>query len=369
MNEDSHSLAQPESAELTILPPSAIESLTRGEIDVQISTARKFPRSLQRFQANAKAMVTIDQEVAESCIYSRPVGQDGGKMKYAEGMSIRMAEIVSSCYGNIRSGAVLVEQTERRVTARGFCHDLETNTFVAWEVTELTVKRNGQPYSEAQRTVVGKACLAKAQRDAIFKVVPRALCRPIELEARKMITGDAASFDTKRANVVIWVSRLGIDQARVWAALGIAGPGDMKGEHLVQLQGIKTGIKEGDVKIDDAFPPLPGTAPATREGEKNPASVTEAVAGAQQSKPVEKPAQPEPVKDAGPSAEALRKVLFAKAQAELNLTKKTLPARLIEHGYMKEGETLEALEAPAISALLEAFTEFADKVKNPGAPA
>lgn len=357
--------SEPQSLELTVLPPTAIESLTRGEIDCQISVARKFPRSLQRFQANAKGMVTIDQEVAESCIYSRPVGMENGQMKYAEGMSIRMAEIVSACYGNIRSGAILVEQTERKVTARGFCHDLETNTFVAWEVTELTVKKNGQPYGEAQRNVVAKATLAKAQRDAIFKVVPKALCRPIELDARRMITGNAASFDTKKANVVVWISRLGIDQARVWNALGITGPGDLKGEHLLTLHGLKTSIKDGDVKIDEAFPSL---APTPAAGSVTEAVQKEQAAAAPPPEP-EKPAEAKKADPSLPSAESLRKSLYAKAQAELNLTKKTLPVKLVECGYLAEGVTIESLDADALLALLDSFVEFSDKVKNPGGEA
>ncbi len=42
------------------------------------------------------------------------------------------------------------------------------------------------------RAVVAKACLAKAWRDALFKVVPRALCKPIEAETRKLAAGDHA---------------------------------------------------------------------------------------------------------------------------------------------------------------------------------
>lgn len=44
-------------ANLEVLPPSAIESLERAQVDVQISTAHKFPRSLEMFKKRATSMV------------------------------------------------------------------------------------------------------------------------------------------------------------------------------------------------------------------------------------------------------------------------------------------------------------------------
>ena len=235
---------------IEVVPISALESMTRGEIDMQIATAHRYPRSMQSFKKRAVEMATLDEETAASCIYSRPVG--GGK--FAEGLSVRTAEIVGACYGNLRVGAMIVEQTERYVTARGFAHDLESNFASSCEVIESTVKKDGKPYDERMRVVIAKACLAKARRDATFQVVPKALCKPIETAARAVALGDITTLDKRRDAVMQWVGKLGINPARVFTALGISGPDDIGMDQLATLTGLRTAIKDGEVSVDEAFP-------------------------------------------------------------------------------------------------------------------
>jgi hypothetical protein len=242
--------------EIEVTPLSAIESITRGEIDMQISTAHRFPRSMQTFKRRAVEMATLDEDTAASCLYSRPVG--GGK--FAEGLSVRTAEIVGACYGNLRVGAMIVEQTERYVTARGMAHDLESNFASSCEVIESTVKRDGTPYDERMRVVIAKACLAKARRDATFQVVPKALCKSIEAAARAVALGDATTLAARREAVMSWIGKLGIDPARVFAALSIVGADEIGLEQLSILTGLKTAIKDGEVTVDEAFPPVAAKA-------------------------------------------------------------------------------------------------------------
>lgn len=239
----------------------ALAQITKAEIDQQIATAHAYPRSIARFQKRALEMVTLDEETAESCIYSRPVGKkkdENGNWvtEYAEGMSIRLAEIVGACYGNLRVGAMMVEMNPRYVKARGYAHDLESNFANASEVIEATVDKNGNPYSERMRAVVAKAALSKARRDATFTVVPKALCKALETAARQTAIGDASTLGKRRAAVMSWVNKLGIDPARVFAALNITGEADIGIDQLTTLTGLKTSIKDGEVKIDEAFPEL-----------------------------------------------------------------------------------------------------------------
>lgn len=235
----------------------ALQQITKAEIDQQIATAHQWPRSIAKFQKRALEMVTLDEETAESCIYSRPVGKNpDGTQKFAEGLSIRTAEIVGACYGNLRVGAMLVEMTPRYVKARGFAHDLETNFASTSEVIESTVDKYGKPYSERQRVVVAKAALSKARRDATFAVVPKALCKGIENAARQTAIGDASTLEKRRAAVMAWVGKLGIDPARVFKALGVTGEADIGIDHLTTLTGLKTAIKDGESTIEEAFPPI-----------------------------------------------------------------------------------------------------------------
>lgn len=229
----------------------------RATIDMQVATAHQYPRDLERFKANALKLATMDEETAASCLYRRPVGKDrNGQEKYAEGMSIRMAEIVAGCYGNLRVGTRTVESTPRYVVAQGAAHDLESNYSATSECKEATVTKSGQPYDERMRIVIEKAAAAKARRDAIFSVVPRAAVKFIETEIRKMLFGGGANLDKWRERIAAWVTRLGIDEARVWAALGVSGADALQQPEIEKLVGIKTAIASGDVTIDEAFPEI-----------------------------------------------------------------------------------------------------------------
>ncbi|KAG0919520.1 hypothetical protein G6F32_016105 [Rhizopus arrhizus] len=78
--------------------------INRSEIEQQISTARRFPRSLKKFRDEAIQMVTLSQSIAEQCVYALP--RDG---KTIEGPSARFAEVIASAWGNNRAGARVID--------------------------------------------------------------------------------------------------------------------------------------------------------------------------------------------------------------------------------------------------------------------
>jgi hypothetical protein len=241
--------------EIEIVRGDALNQITRAEIDMQIATAHQFPRSMEKFKKRAMEMVSMDEETAASCIYRRPVGKDqDGRQKFAEGLSVRTAEIVGASYGNLRVGAMIIEQSEFQVKARGYAHDLESNFASTSEVIESTLKKDGRPYDARMRIVIAKACLAKARRDVTFQVVPKALCKFIEDTARKVAVGDEKTLSKRRDLAMQWINLKGIDVKRVFAALGIQGESDIGLEQLEMLTGIRTAIKDGDVTLDEAFP-------------------------------------------------------------------------------------------------------------------
>lgn len=251
---------------------NALERIERANIDIQISTAHAYPRSMEVFKRRATEMATLDEETAASCIYKRPVGRDdgGSGQKIVEGESVRLAEIVAACYGNIRAASMVVEMTDRYVKARGMAHDLETNNAVSSEVVESCVKKNGQPYSERQRAVIAKVALSKARRDAIFQIVPKALCKPIREAARKVAIGNAATLGERRDRAMEWARGLNIDIARVYAVLNVKGESDIGLDQLETLTGLRTAIRDGDTSVDEAFPRGEIQAPTAAEPIKAP---------------------------------------------------------------------------------------------------
>lgn len=293
---------QNESEALEVMPPSASLAIETASINSQITTAKAYPRSLQVFKKRAIDMATLDEETAESCLYRRPVG--GGK--FAEGMSVRMSEIVGASYGNLRVRATIVEQTERFVRARGEAIDLESNFASSSECIESTVKKDGTPYDERMRVVIAKSALSKARRDAMFQVVPRALAKPVENAVRSLLMGDTKTLENRRQMVVQWMGKLGIGSERVYAALGVKGEADLGAEQLETLTGIRTALKDNEITLDEAFPPL---ADAVKRSEPPPRSSKGAKAAKENADQVPgdpkpaatqqpNPAQPEPPKPA-----------------------------------------------------------------------
>jgi hypothetical protein len=257
------------SAPIEVVKESELQRIETVEIDRQIATAKKFPRSIELFHKSAMTLATQDEEIAESCVYTRPVGTkiiNGRKVtEFASGMSVRLAEIAAACYGNIRVYAMLIEATPRFVRCRGMAFDVEGNFASSSEAIESTVTRTGQPYSERMRAVVAKACLAKARRDAIFQVIPRGLLKPIENRVREVLLGDSKTIAKRRKLALTWADEMQIDRARVFASLGIAGEADLGVKQLETLTGVRTAIRDGDTTVDEAFPLLPG-ADVKKEG-------------------------------------------------------------------------------------------------------
>src|SRR5438105_9284609 len=81
----------PENTELDNTPMfatgQALDVLARGEIDIQISTAHRFPRSVRRALQEAITLATMDEDTADSCFYELPARGDEGPIK---GASIRL---------------------------------------------------------------------------------------------------------------------------------------------------------------------------------------------------------------------------------------------------------------------------------------
>ncbi|MEQ8034299.1 hypothetical protein [Xanthomonas sp. WHRI 6106] len=228
--------------------------INRSEIEQQITTARRFPRSLKRFRDEAIQMVTLSQSIAEQCVYALP--RDG---KTIEGPSARFAEIVASAWGNNRAGARVIDDKGEFITAQGVFHDLERNVAITYEVQRRIVDRQGRRFKADMIGVTANAACSIALRNAVLKGVPKAFWEDMYVEARKVIMGDIKTLANRRADALAHFQRFGISAEQVCAKLDVAGVEDIGLEHLVLLRGIVTAIKEGDTTPEDAFA---GTAPA-----------------------------------------------------------------------------------------------------------
>jgi hypothetical protein len=247
--------------------PTALEALHARELDVQIATARRYPRSLATFRARALTMVRLDPETAASCFYSLPrrQRQDDGSVKRITitGPSVRLAEIAASCWGNIRAGARVVAESATEVIAQGYCHDLETNYAQVKEVNRAITDRGGRRYSDDMVTTTKNAACAIAGRNAILAVIPRAFVNPLLEEAKRVVAGQAKSLVDLRSRAVAAYAELGVSAAQLCEKLERRGLEDLDLEDLTLLSGLLTALKERETSVDDEFPKAAPASPTT----------------------------------------------------------------------------------------------------------
>jgi len=227
---------------------STVALLNKSEIDQQIATAHKYPRSIKRFRDETLQMVTLNENVAAECIYSLPRGG-----KTIEGASARFAEVVASAWGNSRAGARVVNDQGNFVTAQGVFHDLEKNVAITYEVQRRITDKNGRRFSDDMIVVTANAACSVALRNAILKGVPKAFWSDMYEAARKVVMGDFKTLANRRADSIKAFMAYGVTEAQICQTLGVQGVEDIGLEHLVTLRGLFTAIKDGDTTPEQAF--------------------------------------------------------------------------------------------------------------------
>lgn len=231
-----------------VVDAAVIEQLTRGEVDMQVATANRYPRSIDTFKKKAKSLAAANPDVAQSCFYSLPRGG-----KKIEGPSIRLAEIVASTYKNLRCETRIAAIGQESITAQATVWDMEANVLMRNEVQRRITDRNGNRYNQDMIVVTGNAASSIALRNAIFKVVPRAYVSEIEENCKRVALG-GKSVDQAKADWVGFYIKRGVEESQILAVLGKRSVEDMDLEDVSTLQGLWTAISEGQTTLDDAFP-------------------------------------------------------------------------------------------------------------------
>lgn len=237
-----------------ITDTSALGQIERAQIDMQIATARRYPRQLSLVKQRMLSFATLDEETASGCFYTLP-GRKGGDGKPLQGPSVRLAEIALSCYQHLRAGSRIIEDDGKFITAQGVVHDLENNVVISIEVKRRATGRDGKRYSDDMIATTGNAACSIALRNAAFRVIPMALVKPVYEAAKSLAIGDSKSLVQRRAASLAHFAKLGISKEKVCETIGVRSPDDIQLEHLEILIGYATAIKDGDVTIDDVFKP------------------------------------------------------------------------------------------------------------------
>lgn len=266
---------------------------TRAAIDVQITTAKAYPRSMDQVAKALQRWCTGDDQTAESCIYSL---NRGGKT--IRGPSIRFAEILAASWGHLRVDARIVDEGRDFIVVRGECHDLQSNNVWAQDVTRRITNSGGKRYDADLIGVTMMAAASIAQRDSVLKCIPPFIWRPAFEACLSRIVGDVKTLSDRRIKAVGQFSMLGVTADQVFKKLGVSGINEITADHLVDLIGTFNAIRENETSVEAQFGDtrittraLGGSPLAAEEddGKDEPAGGQEQAPAA-----VEQPARPEP---------------------------------------------------------------------------
>lgn len=227
---------------------TALEAQMRGEIDMQIATAKRYPREISRVREKVLALATCDQKTAESCFYTIP--REG---KMIQGPSVRLAEIVAGSYGNIKCAARVLGIEETHVVCQAVCMDMESNYSVSVEVRRRITTKAGKRYSEDMIVTTANAGCAIAYRNAVYKVVPMAMLKDVEESIRKVGLGDERTMTDRRKAAITYFEGHGHKKEQVMALLQKRKIEDIDLGDVGILRGIIEAVKEGSTTLAEVF--------------------------------------------------------------------------------------------------------------------
>ena len=232
-----------------------MDAIEKANVDVQVSTAKQFPRNVTRAIQNSIVMATIDPETAQMMRYALPRGG-----KPITGPSVHLAKLIVSNWGNVRAEAKVVQITDSQVVSRGTCWDLENNVATAIEVRRNIKGKNGQRFSDDMITVVGNAANSIAFRNAVFSVIPKAVTDKVYRAAQECITGDLsdeAKLLQKRTNCLKFFNdEYGITEEEVIKLCGKQTVNQIKADEIALMLGIYQSLKDGDTTVEEVMEPI-----------------------------------------------------------------------------------------------------------------
>lgn len=245
--------------DLTVVDNTAV--LLKAEIDMQVTTAKAYPRDLKICVQKAMQAACFSQQIAAACMYTKPVG----KSDKVSGASIRLAEIMISAWTNIHCSTRLTRNDGKFISIEAIVIDRETNTIYSETVERsiMTSAKDGKTprqysYDMIQNTAAAGASIAL--RKAAFRLFGKHFVdliyeatKEVALGRKPSTMGDTQSFEVVRQKAIAQFEKSGIPPEKIYNYFGITTLTELTDDHLIEMMGVKNAIKEGDMKKENAF--------------------------------------------------------------------------------------------------------------------
>lgn len=222
-----------------------------AEAQGKLLIAKRFPRD--QFAAYQNAMNACKRpSLAEKAIYSYPKGG-----QTVSGPSIRLAEELARCWGNIDFGIKELSQKEGESEMQAYCWDTETNTISSqtFVVPHVIDTRNGQKKLTTTRDIYeNNANMAgRRLRSRILAVLPPDLVEDAVRECKKTLAGkNDQPIEDRVKKMVMAFQKFGVKPETIEKRLG-RPINTMTAEDLSEFIGIFNSLKDGNSGIQDWF--------------------------------------------------------------------------------------------------------------------
>ena len=239
-----------------------MEKINQGTIAIEASRAiaeaqgklviaKRFPRD--EVQSYAKAMEACQRPtMAAKAFYSFPRGG-----QTVEGPTIRFAEELARCWGNIDYGIKELSQDDGKSEMQAYAWDLETNAQSVQNFTNPHQREQGKKMVTltSQRDIYeNNANMATRRlRSRILAILPAWFVEDAIAECKKTLAGqnDTPLIDRVK-KMVVQFAKLGVTQEMIEKRLK-RKIDTMTSDDFVEYVGIYNAVKGGESKIADWF--------------------------------------------------------------------------------------------------------------------
>ena len=237
-----------------------------AEAQGKLVIAKRFPRDeVQAY--NRVAQACQRKGIAEKAFYSYNRG--GGTVS---GPTIRFAEELARCWGNIDYGIKELSQDEGKSEMQAYAWDLETNAQSVQNFTNPHIREVGGKAKilTSQRDIyeINANMGARRLRSRILAILPTDLVDMAINECKKTLAGnnDEPLIDRVKKMIVAF-GKIGVTQEQIEKRLG-RKVDTMTIDDFTDYIGIYNAIKQGESKISEWF-----------EAEKVASDLTDALKG------------------------------------------------------------------------------------------
>ena len=234
-----------------------------AEAQGKLVIAKRFPRD--EVEAYAKAMEACQRPtMAAKAFYSFPRGG-----QTVEGPTIRFAEELARCWGNIDYGIKELSQDDGKSEMQAYAWDLETNAQSVQNFTNPHQREQGKKMVNltSQRDIYeNNANMATRRlRSRILAILPSWFVEDAIEECKKTLAGrnDTPLIDRVKKMVVAF-AKIGVTQEQIERRLK-KKIDTMNADDFVEYTGIYNAIKQGESKIAEWFESDPIASDLTNE--------------------------------------------------------------------------------------------------------